>query len=96
MEDFTMTLSDRPLGRLSVLGAAIGVGVALVGLFLVCALVEAVVPDLPATHAWIALFTAADPSSMRAWLEGILYSAIFGALAGVLFGVSYNATLGRS
>lgn len=49
------------------------------------------------THAYIGLFTNADVSSVQALAEGALWSLLFGALVGVVFGFIYNATaaLGR-
>ena len=77
--------------RLSPWAAAFGLAVALVVLFVICAIVEMVAPALPATHAWIGLFTEAEPGSVRAWAEGLFYSIVFGALAGAVFGFGYNA-----
>ncbi|MGH6923700.1 MAG: hypothetical protein ACRED5_08165 [Propylenella sp.] len=81
---------------LSPLAAAFGLGVALVALFAICAIVQAFAPGLNATHAWIGLFTAAEPGSVRAWVEGLFYSALFGAFAGAVFVAGYNAVLRRS
>ena len=49
------------------------------------------------THAYIRLFTLAEPRSFAALSEGALWSLLFGALVGGLFGLIYNATapLGR-
>jgi len=82
--------------RLSPLAAAFGLAAALVVLFVICAIVEMVAPNLPATHAWIGLFTAAEPGSARAWLEGLFYSLVFGAVAGGVFVVGYNAVAGKT
>jgi hypothetical protein len=78
---------------LSPLAASVGLAFALIVLFVVCAIVQAVAPDLQATHAWIGLFTAAPPLSMRSWAEGLLFSALFGALAGAVFVAGYNAVV---
>lgn len=82
--------------RLSPLAAAFGLAIALVVLFVICAIVGMVAPNLPATHAWIGLFTAAEAGSARAWLEGLFYSVVFGALAGTVFAVAYNMIAGRT
>ena len=82
--------------RLSPWASAFGLAVALVVLFVICAIVEMVAPALPATHAWIGLFTAAESGSVRAWVEGVFYSVLFGALAGVVFGFGYNAAARRA
>ena len=49
------------------------------------------------THAYIGLFTNAEVSSVQALAEGALWSLLFGALVGAVFGLIYNATaaLGR-
>lgn len=44
------------------------------------------------THAFIGLFTNADTSSWQALAEGTLWSLLFGALAGAVFALVYNAT----
>ena len=82
--------------RLSPLAASFGLAAALVALFVICAIVQAVAPTLPATHAWIGLFTAAEPGSVRAWAEGLFYSIVFGAVAGAVFVAGYNAVVRRS
>jgi hypothetical protein len=81
---------------LSPLAAAVGLAVALVILFVLCAVAQAVAPDWPATHAWIGLFTAAPALSLRAWADGVLWSAVFGGVGGAVFAVAYNAALRRS
>jgi hypothetical protein len=93
--EIVMTSTTYPSSRLSPLAAAFGLAAALVVLFVICAVVQMVAPDLPATHAWIGLFTAADAGSVRAWLEGLFYSIVFGAVAGAVFVVGYNTIAGR-
>jgi hypothetical protein len=34
--------------------------------------------------------------SVRAWVEGLLFSAVFGAVAGAVFVWGYNGVLGRT
>lgn len=85
-----------PPAPLSPLATAFGLASALIVLFVVCALVQVVVPGLPATHAWVGLFTAEQTLSVRAWGEGIFYSAVFGALAGSVFVAVYNAVPRRA
>ena len=51
---------------LSVLGLTISVSVALIVLFVLCALAGLVFPDVQATHAWVTLFTLAPVSSPQA------------------------------
>jgi hypothetical protein len=91
-------MSTRTLSRtaLSPLAAAVGLAAALVVLFVLCAIVQAVAPGWPATHAWIGLFTAEPTLSLRAWVDGIVWSAVFGAIAGAVFVAGYNAVLSRA
>ena len=46
------------------------------------------------THAYIQLFTTAQASSVDALLEGSLWSLLFGALAGTVFGTVYSFLAG--
>jgi hypothetical protein len=80
---------------LSVRGLSVAVGAALVVLFVLCALVELLLPGLPATHAWIGLFTLAPVTSPRAWIEGVFYSLIFGIVTGAIVAVVHNAIAER-
>jgi hypothetical protein len=48
------------------------------------------VPSLQASHGWIGLFTLAPMPSMQAWIEGLLASIAFGAVAGATFAYAYN------
>jgi hypothetical protein len=88
-----MTNTPHSPARLSPLAAAVGLGVALIVLFAACAIVQAIAPDWQASHAWIGLFTAAPPLSVRAWVDGLVWSTIFGAVAGAIFAAAYNAVL---
>ena len=85
--------ADR--STLSTLGLAVAAGLALVLLFVLCALVGLVFPGLQATHAWVALFTLAAVTSPQAWLEGIFFSLAFGILAGATVAAFHNAVAAR-
>lgn len=76
---------------LSILGLAIAVGLALVLLFVLCALVGVLLPDLQVTHAWVALFTLAPVTSPPAWFEGTFFSLIFGIFTGSIVAGVHNA-----
>jgi hypothetical protein len=43
------------------------------------------------THAYIGLFTSAEPTSVFALLEGGVWSFLFGALSGAVFAALYNS-----
>ena len=81
---------------LSLSAAAVGLSLALVALFIVCAVVQLIAPDIQVTHAWVGLFTTAELPSPRAWIEGILFSVVFGLVAGAIFVLGYNRIVTRN
>jgi S1-C subfamily serine protease len=89
-------MSDQSNGTLSLSGAAVGLGVALVALFVICAVVQLIAPNIQATHAWIGLFTTAELPSLRAWIEGIVFSVVFGLVVGGIFALAYNRIVMRN
>lgn len=74
-------------------GAAVGLSVALIVLFVFCALAQLVAPSLQAAHAWVGLFTTAPVQALQAWIEGFIFSGVFGAIAGTVFALGHNATI---
>jgi hypothetical protein len=80
---------------LSPLGAAIALSIALMALFVICAVVELVWPGLPAAHAWISLFTIAPVASAQAWMEGLFFSLAMGIIVGTIFAVVHNAVAAK-
>lgn len=89
-------MSNHSGGTLSLSAAAVGLSLALVALFIVCAVVQLIAPNIQATHAWIGLFTTAELPSLRAWIEGILFSVVFGLIAGAIFVLGYNRIVMRN
>jgi len=73
--------------------SAIALAATLVALFVLCAIVQAIVPSAQFSHAWITLFTTAPIGSVTAWLEGIIYSVVIGLIAGHVFAFAYNKTM---
>lgn len=73
-----------PVLRLAGAGA-----VTLVAIYAIC-WVALLLPFPSATHAYLGLFTNADPTSGVALVQGLFWSAIFGLLAGALGGLAYN------
>lgn len=69
------------------LAATLGVGAALI--FGLCWL-GTFIPVSSPTHAYIGLFTSAQPDSGAALLEGSVWSFLFGALAGAVMAALYN------
>jgi hypothetical protein len=86
--------------RMSVVGPAHQLGVARLlvaggltaaAIFIVCWL-GTFIPLSSPTHAYIALFTQRDASSLAALAEGTFWALLFGALSAVVFALVYNAT----
>ena len=69
------------------LAATLGLGAALI--FFLCWL-GTFVPISSPTHAYIGLFTFAQPNSGAALLEGGIWSFLFGALTGTVLAALYN------
>jgi hypothetical protein len=80
---------------LSTVAVSAGLAATLILLFVLCGVVEMFVSGLQVSHAWIAIFTAAPVNSVRAWVEGLLASLVFGWIAGTIFALTYNAVTGR-
>jgi len=80
--------NDIP-GPVSVTALGCALSTALIVLFAL------VFPNLPATHAWVGLFSAAPLNSARVWFDGVLFSIVFGWVAAIVFGVVYNRVISR-
>jgi hypothetical protein len=52
-----------------------------------CAIAQVIAPG------WL---TAEPAASLPSWVDGIVWSAVFGMIAGAVFGASYNAVLSRA
>lgn len=78
--------------HLKPLAAGLALAKTLVVLYVLCALVEAIVPGAQFSHRWLELFSAAPMGSARMWVEGIVASLVSGLVAGYLFAWSYNWT----
>ena len=50
------------------------------------------IPFSSPTHAYVSLFTSAEAISVRALVQGAIWSLLFGALSGAMFALVYNAT----
>ena len=80
----------QPTYRLSVMRVA-AAGAASAAIFYAFCWLGAFLPVGPATHAYLALFTSADLTSVSALIQGICWSLAFGLVAGGLFALFYNA-----
>lgn len=76
--------------NIGLLRLAATVGVSAAAIFVLC-WVGTLIPISSPTHAYISLFTLAEPTSVQALTEGICWSLLFGALAGATIAVFYNA-----
>ncbi len=76
--------------QLSRTAAGSALAATLVFIFVLCAIVQALVPSVQASHMWLDLFTAAPIGSPTAWIEGIVANAVFGFVGGYFFAWVYN------
>jgi hypothetical protein len=58
-----------------------------------------IAPDWRASHGWIGLFSVAPMTSVRVWIDGIVFSVVFSVVFGwvgaVVFGLVYNYFIHR-
>ena len=80
---------------LNIAGLACGLSAALVVLFVICLVVALVLPDWPASHRWVGLFSLAPLTSFRVWIDGIVFSIVFGWVSAVILGLVYNRVIRR-
>ena len=88
----TQTSVNSPL---NIVALGWGLSAALVVLFVICLAVALVWPGWQAAHGWISLFSVAPMTSVRVWIDGIVYSIVFGWIAAVVLGLTYNALIRR-
>jgi hypothetical protein len=81
-------------GRLNIIALGWGLSAALVVLFVLCLVVALVLPGWPASHGWIGLFSVAPLTSFRVWIDGIVFSIVFGWTSAVVLGLVYNRLAG--
>jgi hypothetical protein len=80
---------------LNIVALGWGFSAALVVLFVICLAVALVFPDWRASHGWIGLFSVAPMTSVRVWIDGIVFSVVFGWVAGIVLGLVYNHLIRR-
>ncbi len=92
-----MTTVSDPIyrHRIHIVALDWGLAGALVVLYVLCALVQMVVPGLPLAHGWLGLFSTATAGSARSWVEGIAGSLAFGWIAAAVLGTIYNRVAAR-
>jgi hypothetical protein len=68
----------------------------LVVLFVLCLAAALVLPERwPASHRWVGLFSLAPLTSARVWLDGIVFSIVFGWISAVVLSLVYNRLVRR-
>lgn len=67
----------------------------LIVLLVICLAVALAFPGLSATHAWVALFSPAPLTSVRVWIDGIVFSIAFGWVSAAVLGLVYNRLIAR-
>lgn len=87
--------TQHSYSRLHIVAFGWAVSAALVVLFVACLAVALALPQWPATHAWIRLFSVAPLTSLRVWVDGIVFSLAFGWIAASVLGVVYNRLIDR-
>jgi len=92
MED---TMNTRENSPLDVVALGWGLSAALVVLFVICLAVALVLPEWRASHGWIGLFSVAPMTSARVWIDGIVFSIVFGWVTGVVLALVYNRLIRR-
>lgn len=90
-----MNTNSKSTSPLDVVALGWSLSAVLIVLFVVCLAVGLVFPGWQASHAWIGLFSVAPLNSIRVWIDGIVFSIVFGWVAAVVFGFTYNRLLGR-
>ena len=85
----------RRSAPLHLVAFGVGSSAALVILFVLCRLVTALLPAIEgASHGWITLFSKSPVGSVRALVEGVLWSVIFGWIIVIVMVPTYNRITG--
>jgi hypothetical protein len=99
IRDLLMELKMNPQtstnSPVSIMALGWGLSAALVVLFVICLAVALVFPGWRASHGWIGLFSVAPMTSVRVWIDGIIFSIVFGWVTGLVFGFVYNHLIRR-
>lgn len=90
MATMDVSASRNSESTLSALRCALTGAVVLTALFVLC-WAAAAVGLVNNSHMYISLFTVAPVASAAGLAVGVCWSAVFGALAGALVAVTYNA-----
>lgn len=77
-------------GPINIAALGVAASVTLIVLYVTCAIAALALPGLPLAHGWLALFSTAPIGSVRALVEGVIGSVVFGWLIAVVLGYTYN------
>jgi hypothetical protein len=75
---------------INLVALGVAASAALIVLYVLCWLVAVILPDAPLSHGWINLFTIAPADSIRALIEGVIWSFGLGWLITFVLGSIYN------
>jgi hypothetical protein len=89
MASQSLSESGSGSGKIGVVRLALTGAIASAVFFALC-WVGTFLPIGPATHMYLQLFTSAPLTSGAALVQGLCWSAAFGAIAGGLIGFTYN------
>jgi len=68
---------------------------ALVVLLILCAAAAMVLPGWPLAHNWLTLFSAAEVGSLRSFVDGVVFSIVFGWITAAVLVPIYNYMIRR-
>jgi hypothetical protein len=89
-----VTMTNYPVtsreSAINVVALDTALSAALVVLYVICALAELVLPNLPLAHGWLSLFSVHPVGTVANWAAGIVGSMVFGWITAVVLGLVYN------
>jgi hypothetical protein len=85
-----MTTPFARTAPIKVVAFGVATSAALIVVYVLCWLVAVILPDAPLSHGWINLFTTATVNSVRALIEGVIWSIVFGWVIALVQGSIYN------
>lgn len=88
-------MSTQSTNRLNVIALGWALSAALVVLFVICLIAALAFPEWPASHGWIRLFSVSPVNSMRVWIDGVVFSIVFGWIAAIVLAFTYNRLINR-
>ena len=68
---------------------------ALVMLLILCAAAAMLLPGWQLAHNWLTLFSAAEVGSLRSFVDGIVFSIVFGWITAAVLVPIYNYVIRR-